>query len=306
MIFYFTHPSYLYFLLIIPVLFSIHFFSLSNRKKVALDFANFESIAKIRGIDFFSKNLFSLILSSFIILFLVFSLSGFTVYVTKDVSDFSFVLAIDSSQSMSADDFSPNRLDVSKNLASDFVNDLPFGSKIGVVSFSGSSIIESFLTTDKVQIRNAINEIQLTNYGGTDIYEAVITSSNILYNEDNKAIILLSDGQINVGSIEESIKYANKNNNIVYTLGIGTKEGGNTSFGFSKLDEDSLKSLAYNTEGKYFLVKNNSDLENSLKEIMQIKKSNVAINFSDYLLILAIFLFLIEFFLKNTRYFNLV
>ena len=53
----FLHPKFLFFLFAIPILFVIHFLSLTNRKKVALKFANFNAIARIQGIDFFSKNL---------------------------------------------------------------------------------------------------------------------------------------------------------------------------------------------------------------------------------------------------------
>ena len=105
MIFSFTHPQYLLFLFLIPIFFMIHFFSLSNRKKVALKFANFDAISRIMGVDFFSKNVIILFLNSIIILFLVFALSGLTMHTTRESSSFSFVLAMDTSQSMEANDF---------------------------------------------------------------------------------------------------------------------------------------------------------------------------------------------------------
>ena len=185
MIFSFSHPLYLFLLFIIPIFFLIHFLSLKNRKKVALKFANFDAISRIQGVDFFSKNIILLLLSLFIILLMVLAVSGLTFHISKQSSSFSFVIAIDNSQSMQADDFSPNRLTVSKQVAKDFVDTIPYGADIGVVSFSGSSYIEQDISQDKNEIKNAIGNIELSGFGGTDLYEAVITSTNLLKNKEN-------------------------------------------------------------------------------------------------------------------------
>ena len=110
-------------------------------------------------------------------------------------------------------------------VAKDFVDAIPYEINIGVVSFSGSSYIEQDVSLDKSDIKNAIGNIELSGFGGTDLYEAVITSTNLLENEENKAIVLLSDGQINVGTIGDAIDYANENDVIIHTIAMGTKEG---------------------------------------------------------------------------------
>ncbi|MBU0894021.1 MAG: VWA domain-containing protein [Nanoarchaeota archaeon] len=301
----FSHPQYLFFLFALPLLFFIHFLSLSNRKKVALRFANFEAISKIQGVDFFSKNVVTLFLNLFIVFFLILAVSGLTMHVLKEASSFSFVIAIDSSQSMEADDLYPNRLDVSKQTAVEFLETIPFGSKIGIISFSGSSYIEQDLTEDKIELTNAIGSIQLSGFGGTDLYEAVITGSNLLKNEDSKAIILLSDGQINVGTIDDSIDYAHKNDVIIHSIAIGTQEGGMANYAISKVDEDSLKSIAYNTGGSFFSVETGEELSESFLAISSLTEKKVAIGLASYLLVFAIVLFVIQFFLSNTRYLNL-
>ena len=149
MIFSFSHPQYLFLLFAIPILFLIHFLSLSNRKKVALKFANFDAIARIEGVDFFSKNILILFLSLLIVLSMVLAISGLTFHTIKQASSFSFVIAIDSSQSMRADDFFPDRLTVAKQVAEDFIDTIPYEINIGVVSFSGSSYIEHDVSLDR-------------------------------------------------------------------------------------------------------------------------------------------------------------
>ncbi len=305
MIFSFSHPQYLFLLFIIPIFFMIHFFSLGNRKRVALKFANFDAIARIQGVDFFSKNIVILSLSLLIIFSMVLAVSGLNVQVSKESSSFSFVIAIDASESMEADDFYPNRIAVAKQTAIDFINEAP-EIRVGIVSFSGNAYIDQDMSEDKVEVKNAINNIKIGGWGGTDLYEAVITSANLLEDEEYKAIILLSDGQINVGKLDDIIDYAQKKDVIIHSIAIGTKEGGRTTYAISKLDEDSLKSVSYNTGGDYFLAENKEALSQSFLDILKLTKKKVSIRLSDYLVLFAIALFAIEFFLANTKYFNFI
>lgn len=307
MIFTFTHPQYLFLLFAIPIFFIIHFYSIGNRKRKALNFANFNAIARIKGIDFFSKNIILLILNSLIALSLIFAVSGLTVQVMKEASSFSFVILIDTSESMGTNDFFPDRLTVAKQTAVDFVESSPFGSRFGIVSFSGDAYIEQDITHDKTEIINSINNIKIEGYGGTDLFEAIITSSKMLQDEELKAIVLLSDGQINVGTIEQIIDHSQKREVIIHSIAMGTLEGGNTTYQtISKLDEDFLKGVSYNTEGKYFLAEDKIALSESFQDILIKTQKKVSIKLTTYLVLLSIFLFFIEFLLMNTRYYNLI
>ncbi|HLD55857.1 MAG TPA: VWA domain-containing protein [Candidatus Nanoarchaeia archaeon] len=302
--FYFAEPKFLILLLVIPLLIFIHFFSINNRKKIALKFANFEAIGRIEGVDFFSKNITDLVLSILIVSLLIFTISGLTLQTINQASAFSFVIAIDNSQSMSATDLPPNRLAASQETASHFVESTLFGTRIGLISFAGTSYIEEDLTIDRGLISKKIKEIKLNEYGGTDLHEAVLTASNMLKNEKNKALILLSDGQINVGNLNETIDYANRENMLIHTIGIGTIEGGETIYGLSKLDEDALKALSYNTWGSYFEAENQDTLEQSFRNILGLTVRKVSIDISGYLVSFAIILFVIKFFLMQTKYIN--
>lgn len=295
----FTQVIYLWFLFVIPVFIFFHFFGLKTIKGRSLKFANFEAIARIKGIDLYSKNILLLVFNVFIVVSLVFALSGFTLNKEVEASSFSFVIAIDNSGSMSANDVSPDRINFAKQIAKDFVNSLPYESNIAVVSFSGSSQIEQGLIKNKQEVKYVIDNIELSNLGGTDIYEVVSTSAEVLKDEKAKAIILFSDGQINVGSINEAIDYAKFNNILIHTFGIGTVEGGEASYGLSKLDEDSLKGLAYNSGGRYFNLNNQRGIDDPFNEIIKPTRRLGAINLSSYLMMLVIILFIIKQFLLS-------
>ncbi|MBU0958584.1 MAG: VWA domain-containing protein [Nanoarchaeota archaeon] len=301
----FAHPQYLFLLFLVPLLFFIHFLALGNKKKKALKFANFEAIAKIQGIDFFSKNLVVLGLNILIIMAMVLAVSGFTFHTTAESSDFSFVLAIDSSQSMEADDFVPDRITAAKQVASEFIDSAPIDVNMGVISFSSSSRIEIDMTQKRDELKRAVNQIKTSGLGGTDLYEAVLSSTNLMINEGSKSIVLLSDGQINVGTMDDAIDYAKRNDVVVHSIGMGTKEGGNTEFALLKIDEDSLKSIAYSTGGTYSSAESIENLSAAYAGIFKLTKRKVSIGLYEYLIFLAILLLVLEFFLANTRYVNL-
>lgn len=297
MYFNFTNPSYLVLLFLVPVLIFFHFYSIKNQRKRSIVFANFEAIAKIKGIDLYSKNIIILFLNIAMAVAIIFSLAGLTLYKEMDASSFSYVIAVDSSESMGAIDISPNRLFSAKEASIEFVNSLPYNLKVGVLSFSGTSYIEQELTDNKEKIIKAIDGIELKKFGGTDIYEAVSISSFMLKEEENKAVIILSDGQMNVGNVYDAIEYARNNNLLVHSFGIGTVEGGEASYGISKLDEDSLKSLSYNTNGNYFKITSKEEMKKAFSEIVPLTRKIGSVNLSLYLIIAVLVFFILEQFL---------
>jgi len=299
----FIKPEYLFLLALIPLIIFIHFLTLRRRRSHALKFANFDAIARIKGVDILSKNISVLILTILITASLVLSLAGLNIHRTTFTSSFSFALAIDSSRSMEADDFSPNRIEAAKETALSFVESLAQGTKVAVISFSGNSYIEQSLTDDKSLLEKAISNIPISTIGGTDLSEAVITSSNLLRGEVARTIIIMSDGRINIGTVENAIAYANENDVIVHSIGIGTEEGGITSFGsLSTIDEDALKAIAHNTGGQYFRAQNKASLSQSLSSIVGLKLGKTRQDVSFYLILTALFLFILEYILVNTRY----
>lgn len=298
----FTRPAYLILLLSIPVLIFFYIISLRTVKKRAVKFANFEAIRRINGVAIFSKNLTVLNINIIIIILIVLAISGLSITRTVDSSEFSFVLAIDSSRSMSSTDISPNRLEAAKKAAIDFLEVIPERTKIGVISFSGSALIEQELTEDKKMLQDSIKNINQMIVGGTDVFGAIITSSTLLRGEETKSIILMSDGQANVNSLQEIIDYNNENKIMVYALGIGTVNGSSEDEVGFRISEEKLRAIAEGAEGKYYNIQNLDNFYSSFDEIVKTTKKRVIYDLSLYLMVAALVLFILNFVLINTRY----
>jgi len=295
--FVFLRPFYLIFLISIPLIIWSHFVSLTLVKGRALRFANFEALENLPINKLISKKYFLLFFKILIISFLVFSVAG-TKMIYNGSGGSNFVLAIDTSSSMSIQDYSPNRLEAAKKSAIVFLDKIAGGSMVGVLSFSGSSFIESKLTQDKFLLKEKINDLSISRTGGTDVGGAIINSVNLLIMEEGslKNLILITDGQSNVGSsIDESISYANENGVSVYPIGIGTSEGGNfeDTDAVLKLDSDTLQKIADETDGKYYQVDNVQQLESVYIELAGINSGKVEMPLDTYFLIIVLVLLML-------------
>lgn len=201
------------------------------------------------------------------------------------------VLCIDVSGSMTAQDFTPNRMEAAKKVAEDFVNGRP-DDKIGIVIFSGESFTQCPLTTDHYvlisqieQIRNGLLE------DGTAIGSGLATSVDRLRNSKakSKVVILLTDGINNGGLIDPATakEIAKAFRVKVYTIGVGTDGYAptpvSTPLGIVMqnekvaIDEKLLKNIADETGGKYFRATDNKSLQNIYSEIDHLEKSKVEI-----------------------------
>ncbi len=231
-----------------------------------------------------------------------------------DGEGIDIILCIDVSGSMTAQDFSPNRMEAAKKVAGDFV-DRRLTDRIGIVIFSGESFTQCPLTTDHAvlkaqieQIRNGLLE------DGTAIGSGLATGVDRLRTSTSKSkvIILLTDGVNNSGLIDPSTakEIAKAFMVKVYTIGVGSEGYAptpvNTPLGVVMqnekvtIDEKLLQSIANETGGRYFRAKDNASLKNIYNEIDKLEKSKVQIitfrryaeKFYPFVLAAMLFLFL--------------
>lgn len=224
------------------------------------------------------------------------------------------VLCIDVSGSMTAQDFTPNRMEAAKKVAEDFV-DQRQTDRIGIVIFSGESFTQCPLTTDHevlksqiAQIRNGLLE------DGTAIGSGLATSVDRLRTSTakSKVVILLTDGINNGGLIDPATakEIAKRFNIKVYTIGVGTDGYAPTPISTPMgivmqnekvaIDEKLLTNIANETGGRYFRAKDNRSLRNIYAEIDHLEKSKVQITsfhrfaekFYPFVLAALLFLFL--------------
>ncbi len=243
---------------------------------------------------------------------------------TKTTRGIDIVMAIDVSASMLAKDLSPNRLEALKKVAAQFIKGRP-NDRIGLVEYAGESYTKTPITSDKAIVLRSLNEIKYNTIieGGTAIGMGLATSVNRLKDSKakSKVIILLTDGVNNSGFIdpkiasELAVEYGIK----TYTIGLGTNgmalspvqilSNGNFQYGRVQveIDEELLKEIAEVTGGKYFRATNNKKLVEIYDEINKLEKTEIEeFKFYNYeekyrpLVLLAGFLLLLEFLLKNT------
>ena len=201
-----------------------------------------------------------------------------------DVID--IVLVMDISSSMLATDFSPNRLEAVKKTAKDFIEER-ISDRIGVLVFAGESFIQCPLTVDKDVLLSLMDQIQVAeqSYDGTAIGMAIANATNRLRHSDakSKVMILLSDGSNNAGELDPlpSADLASNFDIKIYTIGAGTNQ--DVSFipgrGYirNEIDEETLRSIARRTDGKYFRATNVSGLQDVYNTINDLEKTEIEV-----------------------------
>lgn len=196
-------------------------------------------------------------------------------------------LALDISGSMSAHDISPNRLIAAKEVAYDFINSRE-DDNMALVVFAAESLSVMPLTNDRAALVNALKNVDMGALkDGTAIGDGLTSAINRLLAGDakSKSIILLTDGTNNAGDVAPSTaaEIGRQNGIKVYTIGVGTN-GSITvpdPYGYSsttietKIDEETLRSIANVTGGKYFRATDKRMLENVFHEIDQLEKTQL-------------------------------
>lgn len=303
----FNHPVYLWFFLSLPALITVHFYTLRYAKGHALEFANFAALTRVAKTPVLSKNIVLLAIRMFTISCIILAVSGAVLWYSGLSSGKDFVLAIDTSSSMLATDYEPNRLEVAKSAALKFLENIPKRTKVGIVSFSGTAFVALRPTDNFLKVKDAIRSIEAQQVGGTDLGEAIVTSSNLVSSEEKEnAAILLTDGRSNIGLQPfEAINYANDNHVSIYTIGIGTEAGGlleGTEHVVLTLDEPTLREIASRTNANYYRAENVEELNKAYEEIADVSVQRISLELTMPLILVALLASLTDWFLVNTRY----
>src|SRR3989339_248239 len=310
----FENPEYLWFLLSIPLLIVSHFAFLRYSKRKAIRFANFQALKRVSNQKIMTKNHMVLLARMVILFTLILAVSGTKVWDLAYTNQNDFVIAIDSSSSMTAKDLEPSRFEAAKDYTIKFIDELSTDSKVGLVSFSGASFIETLPTDDFSKLRKSINGLEIAKVGGTNIPDAIVTSTNLLLASDKgRTIILMTDGSNTVSyfirdPILEGINYARQNNVMIYTIGIGSETG---PIGYlpeyynisSVYDSNTLMKIANETGGRYFDAKTTKDLDNTFDAILaNASEAYIGFDLGIGLLIIALGMIFLEWGLISTRF----
>jgi Ca-activated chloride channel family protein len=234
------------------------------------------------------------------------------------------VLAIDVSGSMLSHDFIPNRLEVAKEVAEDFIRARPI-DRIGLVIFSGESYTLCPITTDKNTLLTEVNGLRSGMLqDGTLIGEGLATAVDRLSKSDvkSKVVILLTDGKEEAPDTRlidplTALEIAKARRVKVYTIGMSAQNaetvpeatGGKKSRSVTDnfVDEELLRRIAGETGGEYFRARDKLSLENIYQQIDKMEKSKIEVQSLRHykeefipLLLIALGLLFIELLLRFT------
>lgn len=289
----FANPKY--FLLLVLLLPMILWYVFKEKKSHAD--LQFSSLRAFRGIRHAGRVWLRHVLFALKVLAIVFlvtalarpqSSNSWQTYTSEGID---IVLGLDISTSMLARDFSPDRLEAAKEVATKFILERP-QDRIGLVVFAGESFTQCPLTTDQAVLVNLLREVQSGMIeDGTALGLGSANAVNRLKDSPakSKVVILLTDGVNNRGAIAPvtAAELAKTYGIRVYTIGVGTYGEAPypvpSPFGVQlqnmrvEIDEDVLRQIATVTGGQYFRATDNSKLEQIYKEIDQLEKSKMEV-----------------------------
>ncbi len=299
----FEDPAYLYLLIIIPILVAFWLFGMRKRKKQLRKFGEPALLENLMpDVSQLRRNVkFWLMISVIALIIIMLARPQMGTKINQEQRHgIEVVIALDISNSMKAEDVVPSRLDKSKmlveNLVENFTND-----KVGLVVFAGDAFVQLPITSDYVSAKMFLQNIEpsLIAAQGTNLAEAISLSSRSFTKQENvgRAIIIITDGEDHEGGVIDAAKQAKKNGMRVFVLGVGSPKGSPVPDGnggymkdntgrevMSALNEDMCKQIAQAGGGAYIHVENNNMAQKQLNhEIGKLQKGDIMnVVYSEY------------------------
>ncbi|RTY95820.1 VWA domain-containing protein [Flavobacterium sp. GT3R68] len=283
--------KYLYLLFLVPILVLLFLYNQYWKRKKQREFGDLELVKKLSPEKSSFKNILKfsvliLALASLITALANPKIGTKTETVKREGID--VVFAVDLSKSMLCEDVAPSRMEKSKQVVSQIINQLA-GDRIGIVAYAGSAFPVLPITTDYSVAKMFLQSMNTTMVSsqGTSLDEAIKLSSTYFDDDKqtNKLLILISDGEDHSEGANEAAEEANKLGLKIITIGIGTTKGGpiplkvnghvqsfkrdqNDEVVITKLNEESLKTIAKNTKGGYVNGNNTKEVLEYVKNAL--------------------------------------
>ena len=240
----FAEPKYLMLLLLIPVFFVIQALVLKFRAKRIRRFGDQALVEKL--MPSYSKAKVWLRLSLFAIAFMFFILGISRPQMGAILKEHKtrgaeVMVVLDVSNSMLAQDYSPNRLERAKLAISRMVDKLR-DDRIGLIVFAGNSFVQLPITTDYVSAKMFLSSISTESVPiqGTAIGEAISTAlrSFSAQSDKSRAIIVITDGENHEDDPVAAARQAAELGVRVFTIGVGSPQGTMIPMGDGQYLED--------------------------------------------------------------------
>ncbi len=248
-----------------------------------------------------------------------------------------FVIALDVSKSMWAEDIAPNRLDAVKQELTAWLK-TNAGDRMGLILFAGDAVIQAPVTADFQALTRVLKSASPTSLskGGTNISEAIAMASKLLTKDDldSRALVIISDGENLDGDAITAAREARARDNITtFTIGVGSEAGTKIpTFDYaefaknpkrtrsymrneygtevvSRIDEQGLQRIASAGGGQYFTFVPSQQFFEKFRDnaLLPLARQRQILNTQDYHefyqlpLALAIVLIMLEPLIPRTR-----
>lgn len=299
----FEDPIFLWLLCILPVLVLIRLIGWGRRHAKLKKLGDPELLKQLMpGISKYRPTVkFCLLLSALALLIVMLARPQMGSKISHDKRQgIETIICLDISNSMLAEDVVPSRLDKSKmlveNLVDNFTND-----KIGLIVFAGDAFVQLPITSDYVSAKMFLQNITpgLIQTQGTNIADAIDLASKSFTQQNNvgRAIVVITDGENHEPGATEAAAAAKKKGINVFILGIGNTTGAPIPMGdggylkdhsgntvMTALNENMCKELAQAGSGQYIHVDNTSDAEKTLNDdLTKLQKGDTSsVIYSEY------------------------
>ena len=325
-------PKYLYLLFLVPILVLFFLYNQYWKRKKQLEFGDLELVKKLSPEKSVFKPVLKLVVVLLALVGLIFGLVNpkmGTKLETVKREGIDIVFAMDVSKSMLAEDVAPSRLEKSKQIVSQIINQLG-NDRIGIVAYAGSAFPVLPITTDYSSAKMFLQSMNtdIVSSQGTSLDEAIKLSATYFdeKSKTSKLLILISDGEDHSEGAEDAAEEANKLGMKIITIGVGTEKGGPIPLringivdGFKRnndnevvitqLNKESLTSIAKATKGGYVDGNNTKVVldyvKNTLDNIQKTEfESTQMANFQSqfqWLLGIAFFLLFLDIFFLERR-----
>lgn len=292
----FEEPTYLYLLLLLPLLAAFFLYSNFRRRRAIRRFGDPELMAQLMPdvskyrpdvkfwLVFVAIGLFAVLLAR--------PQFGSKLETVKR-KGVEVIIALDISNSMLAQDIQPSRLEKAKRLISKLVDGME-NDKVGMIVFAGDAFTQLPITSDYISAKMFLESISpaLISKQGTAIGAAIDLAARSFTPQEGvgRAIVVITDGENHEGGALEAAKAAAEKGIQVNVLGVGLLEGspipaeGTNDFRrdrdgnviITRLNETMCQDIAKDGKGIYVRVDNTNSAQKAIdQEINKMAKSDV-------------------------------
>lgn len=187
----FLWPSFLWLLLLVPLLVGAYYWLLTRRKQGVVRYGNMGLLKQAMGPSGWRRHLPPALLLA-AMTFLLLAVARPTAMVSLPSHRATVMMAMDVSGSMRAADIQPSRIEASQKAAKEYIKEQPKDVVIGMVAFAGSAFVVQNPTTDRQALDAAIDHFELQR--GTAVGNGILVSLQTLFPQENFPISSFNNG----------------------------------------------------------------------------------------------------------------